>query len=135
MYYVGRTAIDRLMHIVALCPTLAPQAFQLACRYIHQGRDPSLFQSIISVYESTSASVNGQLPPWQELVPLDVKWQEETNQKNQAERTKLEVELKTYTNNMIKESIRVRLKQLCILEGLNKPPRWVTATWVIITAL
>ena len=27
--------------------------------------------------------------------------------KNQSERTKLEVELKTYTNNMIKESIRV----------------------------
>jgi COP9 signalosome complex subunit 1 len=38
---------------------------------------------------------------------LDQKWIEETLAKNQAERMKLEMELKTYSNNMIKESIRV----------------------------
>lgn len=43
-----------------------------------------------------------------EIPPLDTKWVEETVSKNQSERVKLEVELKTYTNNMIKESIRVR---------------------------
>ena len=39
---------------------------------------------------------------------VDTAWVEEVTKKNVAERTKLEVELKTYTNNMIKESIRVR---------------------------
>ncbi|KAG5641499.1 hypothetical protein DXG03_005084 [Asterophora parasitica] len=42
-----------------------------------------------------------------DLTTLDTKWADETLAKNQAERTKLEVELKTYTNNSIKESIRV----------------------------
>lgn len=41
------------------------------------------------------------------LLPLDEKWIQETNTRNIAERNKLEVELKTYSNNMIKESIRV----------------------------
>ncbi|EIN14655.1 hypothetical protein PUNSTDRAFT_56670 [Punctularia strigosozonata HHB-11173 SS5] len=110
--YTGRTAIDRLLHIIRLCPTLAPQAYQLAVKYIHQGRDPSIYQTLIAAYETAAASVSGQLPPWQELAPLDTRWIEETNQKNQAERTKLEVELKTYSNNMIKESIRMGHRDL-----------------------
>lgn len=44
-----------------------------------------------------------------DIAQLDTNWADETLAKNQAERTKLEVELKTYTNNMIKESIRVRI--------------------------
>ena len=43
-----------------------------------------------------------------DVVVVDTAWVEEVTKKNVAERTKLEVELKTYTNNMIKESIRVR---------------------------
>ncbi|KAJ8472377.1 hypothetical protein ONZ45_g16676 [Pleurotus djamor] len=39
-------------------------------------------------------------------------WADEMAAKNQAERTKLEVELKTYTNNMIKESIRMGYRDL-----------------------
>lgn len=38
----------------------------------------------------------------------DSAWVEETELKNAKERNKLEAELKTYTSNMIKESIRVR---------------------------
>lgn len=48
------------------------------------------------------------LPPVGDVVVVDTAWVEEVTKKNVAERTKLEVELKTYTNNMIKESIRVR---------------------------
>ena len=39
---------------------------------------------------------------------MDPTWLEQVTTRNQSERVKLEVELKTYTNNMIKESIRVR---------------------------
>jgi COP9 signalosome complex subunit 1 len=44
-----------------------------------------------------------------EVAQVDTRWADEIMAKNHAEKMKLEVELKTYTNNMIKESIRVRL--------------------------
>jgi COP9 signalosome complex subunit 1 len=44
-----------------------------------------------------------------DVAQVDTRWADEAISKNQAEKMKLEVELKTYTNNMIKESIRVRL--------------------------
>jgi hypothetical protein len=37
----------------------------------------------------------------------DTAWVDETELKNSKERNKLEAELRTYTSNMIKESIRV----------------------------
>jgi COP9 signalosome complex subunit 1 len=49
------------------------------------------------------------LPDPMEIAQLDTRWMDETLAKNTADRGKLEVELKTYTNNMIKESIRVRI--------------------------
>lgn len=107
----GRTAVDRLAHIISLSPSIAPQAFALAAQHIQQGRDPGLYTNIIFAYEATSQSAQASgatLPQWQEIAPLDQKWVDETNSRNQAERSKLEVELKTYSNNMIKESIRVR---------------------------
>jgi hypothetical protein len=42
-----------------------------------------------------------------DLAELDTKWSDEVITRNQSDRAKLEVELKTYSNNMIKESIRV----------------------------
>jgi len=47
------------------------------------------------------------LPIPLDLPQLDTKWMDKIIVKNQEEQTKLEVELKTYSNNMIKESIRV----------------------------
>jgi COP9 signalosome complex subunit 1 len=96
----GRTAVDRLIHIVATCPSIASQAFHLAVQYIHQLRDPSLYQTALSVYEQCSETPEAH-------DALDPNWIEETMSNNQRDRMKLEVELKAYTNNMIKESIRV----------------------------
>jgi COP9 signalosome complex subunit 1 len=42
-----------------------------------------------------------------EIAPLDVGWVEEVTNTNQADKSKLEVELRNYSSNMIKESIRV----------------------------
>jgi COP9 signalosome complex subunit 1 len=61
-----------------------------------------------SAYDSVRSSQALGLPPFSEVVDVDQKWIEQTTSKNQNERQKLEVELKNYTNNMIKESIRVR---------------------------
>jgi COP9 signalosome complex subunit 1 len=91
------------------CPSIATEAFQLCVQHIHQSRDPSLYQNLLAAYEQLTSNTDLNLPNMMELAELDVKWADETLAKNQADRAKLEVELKTYTNNMIKESIRVCL--------------------------
>ena len=66
---------------------------------------------VLSAYESVAASAgtpDAPFPKPEDIMPLDPKWIDETNARNANERVKLEVELKSYTNNMIKESIRVR---------------------------
>ncbi|KAG5651159.1 hypothetical protein H0H81_009651 [Sphagnurus paluster] len=112
--YSGRTAIDRLIHITQTCPTIAPEAFQLAVQHVHQSRDPGLYQQLLTAYEQTAANADlpAPLPNAMELAPLDTVWADETMTKNQAEKVKLEVELKTYSNNMIKESIRMAHRDL-----------------------
>jgi COP9 signalosome complex subunit 1 len=65
----------------------------------------------MSAYDQVSGVSETPLPSALDLASLDTRWADETMAKNQAERSKLEVELKTYSNNMIKESIRVRESQ------------------------
>jgi hypothetical protein len=61
----------------------------------------------LQAYEQLANSWGLPLPNMMDLAQLDTKWADEIITKNQADRVKLEVELKTYSNNMIKESIRV----------------------------
>ncbi|KAJ7594235.1 26S proteasome subunit RPN7-domain-containing protein [Mycena floridula] len=105
--YSGRLAIDRLIYVVTSCPPVASEAFQLALQHIYQGRDPSLYQALVSAYDHASVDARRS-----DIPPLDTKWVEEIMSKNMQERTKLEAELKTYTNNMIKESIRMGHRDL-----------------------
>lgn len=99
--------MDRLIQIISLCPSIAAQALQLALQDVFQMRDTRLYRAVLSEYDQIALANPEQLPAVATLAPLNQKWVEETNQRNQLERIKLEVELKTYTSNMIKESIRV----------------------------
>ncbi|KAF8624719.1 hypothetical protein AX17_007050 [Amanita inopinata Kibby_2008] len=110
--YTGRTVIDRLIHIVHICPTIAPEAFQLAVQTIRRSRDPLLYAALTSAYEQMSVKAGKLMPNPMSIARLDAKWMDDLNTENQAERVKLEVELKTYTNNMIKESIRMAHRDL-----------------------
>ncbi|KIM57683.1 hypothetical protein SCLCIDRAFT_16897 [Scleroderma citrinum Foug A] len=113
--YNGRTTVERLVVIISTCPLIAQQALQHALAHISRLRDPSLVSSVISAYEavaSSPAGVAAGLSPVGYVVQVDVPWLEEVTKQNTAERTKLEVELKTYTNNMIKESIRMGHRDL-----------------------
>ncbi|KAF8899911.1 26S proteasome subunit RPN7-domain-containing protein [Gymnopilus junonius] len=110
--HTGRTAIDRLIYIMSFCPSIAPEAFQLCMQYIHQSRDPSLYQNLCQAYEQLASNPDISVPNIMDLSGLDTKWADETMSKNQADRVKLEVELKTYSNNMIKESIRMAHRDL-----------------------
>ncbi|EKM56660.1 uncharacterized protein PHACADRAFT_253909 [Phanerochaete carnosa HHB-10118-sp] len=112
--YTGRALVDRLTFLIPQCPTLAVQAAQVAAKHIRNMRDTSLYSHLSIAYEQaqTNASSDAPLPPFHEVVSIDQTWIEETNRKNADERTKLEVELKTYSSNMIKESIRMAHRDL-----------------------
>ncbi|KAF9225056.1 G protein pathway suppressor 1 [Gyrodon lividus] len=111
--YTGRTAVDRLINITASCPSIAPQALKLAFTHLYQLRDPSLVQAAISAYDTVTSLPEGQgLPPLGDVVVVDTPWIDKVTKNNVAERIKLEVELKTYSNNMIKESIRMGHRDL-----------------------
>ncbi|KAH8827133.1 26S proteasome subunit RPN7-domain-containing protein [Flagelloscypha sp. PMI_526] len=110
--YEGRTAIDRLIHIISICPTLAPQAFQLALGLIQQSRDPAIYQQLLQTYDQLTTAGELKLPPSTSFPALQSTWIDETVQKNQQERSKLEVELKQYSNNLIKESVRMAHRDL-----------------------
>jgi len=115
--YPGRTAMDRLIHIISLSPSLAPQAFKRALQLLTAPtqRDIEYYKAILGAYEAVISRHGTRLPPLEELLPDHspyLSWIEKTNEQNNAERRKLEVELKTYTGNMIKESIRMAYRDL-----------------------
>lgn len=117
--YSGRAAMDRLIYIISLSPSLAPQAFKRAFQRLTAPtqRDTEYYKAILGTYENVSSRPGVRLPPMEELLPDHspyLAWIEETNERNNAERRKLEVELKTYTGNMIKESIRMAYRDLSI---------------------
>ncbi|KAH6903349.1 26S proteasome subunit RPN7-domain-containing protein [Coprinopsis sp. MPI-PUGE-AT-0042] len=100
--------MERLTHITLTCPSVALEAFQLA---VHRSRDPSPYPNLLSAYEQSASNSNATggpgLPNPHGLAQLDTKSMDEAIARYQSERTKLEVERKAYTNNTIKESIRM----------------------------
>jgi COP9 signalosome complex subunit 1 len=96
---------------MSVAPTLAPQAYTIALQLIQQSRDPATYQHLLQTYEqlASSAGAEYKILPATSLPALNPTWIDETVARNQAERNKLEVELKQYSNNLIKESVRVRL--------------------------
>lgn len=115
--YAGRAALDRLIYVISLSPSLAPQAFKRAFQFLTlpSQRDTEYYKLILGTYENVSSRPGIRLPPVEELLPDHspyLSWIEETNERNNAEFRKLEVELKTYTGNMIKESIRMAYRDL-----------------------
>ena len=76
--------------------------YQRALQRIRAGRDPAFYQTAVNLY-------NNYVQSDKEKEEVDAAWLEKVNAQNTSERNKLEVELKTYTSNMIRESIRVSL--------------------------
>ncbi|KAH9974350.1 G protein pathway suppressor 1 [Lactifluus volemus] len=115
--YSGRAALDRLIHVIQLSPPLAPEALTRALQLLVEPtqRDTEYYKTILSSYEATASRPDVKIPSLDDLVPDHrqfVAWAEKTNERNNAEHKKLEVELRTYTGNMIKESIRMAHRDL-----------------------
>lgn len=109
--------MDRLIYIITHSPTLAPQALNRSLQLLTAPtqRDTGLYEAILSAYKTTASQQGAELPSLEELIPDPtpfLTWIEATNERNSTERRKLEVELKTYTGNMIKESIRMAHRDL-----------------------
>ncbi|KIP03274.1 hypothetical protein PHLGIDRAFT_77841 [Phlebiopsis gigantea 11061_1 CR5-6] len=111
--YSGRGLVERLLFLIPQCPSLAVQATQLAMKHLKTMRDTFLYQRLLTAYDQASGnSPDAPLPPVNDVINIDPAWIEDVNRRNQEDRTKLEVELKTYSSNMIKESIRMAHRDL-----------------------
>ncbi|RUS15827.1 hypothetical protein BC937DRAFT_91948 [Endogone sp. FLAS-F59071] len=100
--YKGHTKVDRLLFIAERCPPLQIEAYRLA---VAELKATSLDTA---KYSHAVGKLNDALVARsQPAQPLDSAWVETTQKKARAQTEKLEAELKSYKNNMIKESIRM----------------------------
>ena len=95
----GRTRFDRLLLIGTSSSYLYLEALKAAIAEAKQGSD-------VGRYESAVSSLR-EISPNDPDAMLDVAWVGTTKAQVKRNTDTLELELKTYKNNLIKESIRV----------------------------
>ena len=100
----GRTRFERLLFIGRSCKPLCVDALRAAVDEAKEGKD-------VLRYKEAWDSLR-QAAPDDPRAVRDENWIETVEATNQTETNTLEGELRQYRNNLIKESIRVRL---CIL--------------------
>ena len=96
---VGRTRFNRLYLIGSCSTTLYHEALKAAIAEAKSGCD-------VQQYEQAVAMLHELGPADRESTP-DMTWIDAVKKRNKVETDKLEMELKGYKNNLIKESIRV----------------------------
>jgi COP9 signalosome complex subunit 1 len=99
--FPGYTRIDRLHHIGSHSPYLALDAYRLAITEAKKGKNVNLYLQLVE-------ELSG-IAPQDPAALTDTTWAEKKAQETHREQSRLEHELKSYKNNLIKESIRVRL--------------------------
>lgn len=91
------------MFVGESCPALAVEAYSAAIDLIMSSTlDTNLYTSAVQAHNQAAAAKGKQ------SLQTAYRWVEETKRTAEATQDKLEVELKNYLNNLIKESIRVR---------------------------
>lgn len=98
MHFKGRTYPQRAIFIAQHAPTLAPAAYEKAIEQLKAGKDVATYTQALSAYNAL---------PNVTQKPQDQSWLDTTLATNSKDRERLEADLKTYTSNMIKESVRV----------------------------
>ncbi|KAH7078712.1 COP9 signalosome-like protein complex subunit 1 [Paraphoma chrysanthemicola] len=97
--YTGPTRIDRLHHIGSHSPYLALDAYHLAIAEAKRGKNVHLYTTLVEELSS--------IAPADPAALTDTSWAEKKSRDTQLEQERLEHELKSYKNNLIKESIRM----------------------------
>ncbi len=97
--FSGFTRINRLHHIGSHSPYLAAEAYRLAISEVKKGKNVNLYTLLVEEFSGIS--------PQDPAALTDTAWAEKKTRENHQEQDRLEHELKSYKNNLIKESIRV----------------------------
>ncbi|RII24061.1 hypothetical protein CUC08_Gglean012894 [Alternaria sp. MG1] len=95
----GYTRIDRLHHIGAHSPYLAADAYRLAIAEAKRGKNVDLYTTLVEQFS--------RIAPQDPASVTDTAWVEKKTREVREEHDRLEHELKSYKNNLIKESIRM----------------------------
>jgi len=95
----GRTQVGRLLHIGTHSIPLSIEALKFAIKLIKKGTDTKCYKLAVSVLQKVA--------PNDPDAKLDEEWTDRTNRRVALETEKMEVALKSYKHNLIKESIRV----------------------------
>ncbi|CAO1612849.1 unnamed protein product [Parajaminaea phylloscopi] len=107
--YQGRGKIARLMHIARVCPQLRGPTAQLALdTYKVETLDTAGYEAALDLLNSHG----GRDSASSKTVPGDGVWLKNTSAKANQEGEKLDLELRNYQNNLIKESIRMANRDL-----------------------
>ncbi|KAK6331596.1 hypothetical protein TWF718_002145 [Orbilia javanica] len=102
--YSGRMKVTRLLFIGNHCPPLAAEALKTAIGIVKADRDVRLYRQAVQSLQIFA--------PNDPDSKLDEEWIEKTTREVKQKTDRLEAELKSYKNNMIKESIRIGHKDL-----------------------
>ena len=105
----GRTRYSRLRLIGTSSTYLCLEALKSAVIEAKKGKDVGRYEIAVSTLAEAA--------PGDSYATLDTAWVERTKHAVKVETDKIELELRGYKNNLIKESIRVR--SLFIKDGLS----------------
>ncbi|KAL2752552.1 hypothetical protein ACRALDRAFT_2029760 [Sodiomyces alcalophilus JCM 7366] len=97
--YTGRTRFERLLTIGRCCVPLCVEALKAAVAEAKSGND-------VGRYKEAYECIKIAAPSEPEAV-LDQAWVDRVTRENRAQTHRLELQLKGYKNNLIKESIRM----------------------------
>ena len=100
--FVGFLRMRRLVAIAYSSTFLSADAFRLAIRQAKEGINVELYSSLVDEF--------AKLLPDDPLAQKDAEWIQNQRRKAKTQTDRLEHELRQYRNNLIKESIRVRIK-------------------------
>jgi COP9 signalosome complex subunit 1 len=108
--YTGRTRIDRLLFLSSQCPQLRIVCSTAAIQLIKSSTtDVTLYNRALTLRNTTAEEGEPLLPKDQRLA-ADTEWYDRSQKSNQNELEKLDLELRHYQNNLIKESVRVSIE-------------------------
>ncbi|KAJ8098737.1 26S proteasome subunit RPN7-domain-containing protein [Lipomyces tetrasporus] len=102
--YTGRNAVDRLLFIADRCPALAVDALVLAIASLKHTAEVNRYEDAVDRLHA--------IAPHDPRATVDAAWVDEVTKATRSTGDKLELELKSYKNNLIKESIRMGNSEL-----------------------
>jgi COP9 signalosome complex subunit 1 len=110
--YSGRDKVERLLFLAKRDPSLRTICSDAALKEITESmKDVKLYHRALSI-RNTSAESGAPALPNGERARADEAWCEHWEQHNRVELEKLDLELRNYQNNLIKESIRMGYRDL-----------------------